>query len=105
MSHREKRTINLGNGGTYEQDYTVHADEIAAMRQRVADIMAEYPNASEAPRVAFLEATICQAAAALLEVHDDTGISLDNWVGPREVVETALMTIGLPRETFLENHV
>lgn len=39
------------------------------------------------------------AAAALLEVHDDTGISLDNWKGPREFVE---MMLGEPIQ---ENHV
>ena len=36
------------------------------------------------------------AAAALLEVHDDTGISLDDWVGPREFVNDVLAEFGLP---------
>ena len=40
-----------------------------------------------------------EAAAALLEVHDSTGISLDNWNGPREFVEDL---IGTP---ITENHV
>lgn len=43
------------------------------------------------------------AAAALLEVHDDTGISLDNWHGPKEFVNDVLAEFDLP--PFTENHV
>lgn len=47
---------------------------------------------------------VTECAAALLEVHDDTGISLDNWVGPRELCELALLIIGAD-EAFLVNGI
>jgi hypothetical protein len=49
--------------------------------------------------------TIMDAAAALLEVHDATGISLDSWRGPRELVEYALTLMQFPANTLLDNRV
>lgn len=101
MSHY--KTVESDN---YSALHTDHSAEIQAMRDFALSIVAKYPDgASTAPHLEFLEATVCMAAAGLLEVHDDSGISLDNWTGPRELVETGLMIVGLPRETFLENHV
>lgn len=39
------------------------------------------------------EVVILKAAADLLECHDDTGISLDSWPGPRALVELAFEII------------
>lgn len=96
MATRERNK----SGGT-----TNHGIEIDAMRRQVAMTMQEWPSSPDMPQELFHETTILAAAADLLEVHDSSGISLDDWIGPRMLVETAMMIIDLPRETFLENHV
>lgn len=58
---------------------TDHADEIATLRRAADDA-----GLSTADRLA------CAAAAALLVCHDDTGISLDDWDEPRDLVEHLL---------------
>lgn len=65
-----------------------HSDEIDRLRHIAAD-----PGVDEAVQIQH------EAAAALLEVHDQTGLSLDNWKGPREFVE---MLLG---GSITENHV
>jgi hypothetical protein len=40
------------------------------------------------------EAAAYETAAALLEEHDATGISLDHWIGPRELVNRCLQSLG-----------
>lgn len=93
----------------YEAKHTDHSGEIEALRAKVAEIMAQYPDTSVLPDEERLrvrmQSSHLMCAAALLEVHDDTGISLDNWVGPRELVEDSLEFLGFPDGTFLENHV
>jgi hypothetical protein len=62
-------------GGT-----TDHSEEIRELRERARTY------AQSAPASAI----VCRAAADLLEVHDRTGISLDRWDGPRDLVNLAL---------------
>jgi hypothetical protein len=57
--------------------YTDHSAAIAALRARCPSDTA----ALDDEQVATL------LAADLLEAHDDTGISLDNWISAREFVE------------------
>lgn len=83
-------------GGT-----TDHSEEIAEMEKFVAISMAE----KDVPYGMFLETLIVKTAATLLQGHDDSGISLDNWTGPRELVEQALSIIGKGDEDFVENGV
>lgn len=64
---------------------TDHSEDIARLR-RSATKWAFKAGQTES-RDLMLQALAQQAAAALLEVHDATGISLDNWVGPRGLVE------------------
>ena len=67
---------------------TNHTDEIAELRWR-----------ADRPGLDDLEAAALRAAADLLECHDATGISLDDWEGPG-----ALVNLLLPKR-FLHNHV
>jgi hypothetical protein len=79
-------------GGT-----TSHEVEIAMLRYEATkyrDLLKDHPTPGH-----LLQAVAREAAAALLETHDTSGISLDEWKGPRELVE---FFIG---ESFLENHV
>ena len=85
-------------------ELTDHAVFIAAMRREAAML-----RVMEGQRLLGAEqdrlrkdAEFMECAAALLEVHDSTGISLDDWRGPRELVETALRIVG---GTFTENGV
>lgn len=57
---------------------TDHSEEISALRFLV--------DSTRNHEVAI----IARAAADLLEVHDATGISLDDWIGPRNLVNFAL---------------
>lgn len=87
---------------------TDHFSEIVHMRAVAGVLMARYPDASTTPRQAYYEVTILMAGAALLEVHDATGISLDDWVGPHQLVETALEIAGYDTNALglpLHNHV
>ncbi len=104
MSNYLKVTHSLGSGSTYEAEHTFHGLEIAAMRADDEAIRASV-KPEDATFEQGLRSAAMRTAAALLEVHDDTGISLDNWVGPRELVELCLHTLGYPDGTFLENHV
>lgn len=87
-----------------EHRHTVHEDEIRALRAEALRLCGEVKPEDATPQQAILNAAF-EASAALLEVHDDTGISLDDWVGPREMVEACLTGIGYPDGTFLENEV
>lgn len=87
---------------------TDHNIEITAMREKAKEIVQKYPIGGEerAPESEFWKCTILMASAALLECHDATGISLDDWVGPRELVELGLTLIDLDSdEVFLKNGV
>lgn len=58
------------------------------MTNHSEDIERLYQQANLASLVRLDEhANMLRCAAALLECHDLTGISLDNWRGPREFVE------------------
>ncbi len=59
---------------------TDHSEDIVCLR---ADAESERLLAGGSAFVALALDT----AAELLEVHDDTGISLDNWTAPRAFVE------------------
>ena len=77
------------SGGT-----TSHEDEIRELREN-------------AERFAINDAgsaIVARAAADLLEVHDASGISLDNWAGPRNLVNLAL-TRHTQAGTFTPNGV
>ena len=89
---------------SYKATHTDHTDEIAALRSESQRLMRETPFEKAQYVDAILNAAF-ETAAALLEVHDATGISLDDWVGPRELVESCLTGIGYPDGTFLPNHV
>lgn len=89
--------------GYYEIRHTSHTDEIKALRDETLRRMDACPAATASIEEA-IQITAFQAAAALLESHDDTGVVLDNWAGPRELVEYCLSAIGL-NGTFLESHV
>jgi hypothetical protein len=81
------KTVDLGGRGSYKQVRTDHSEEIVAARAR-----ADRANS-------ILERTEILAACALLECHDATGISLDDWLPVREFVESTLGFV------ILENHV
>ena len=94
--------------GSYKAEHTDHSGEIAKMRDRANLIVKTFRGTGkhEPSQAMVLEATLLMAAAALLEVHDDTGISLDNWIGPRQLVESALELCGYDSDTvFLPNGV
>lgn len=86
---------------------TDHSDEILRLR-RIADEMSGVPvdSSTANPRAVMdwkLRYAAVKAAASLLEVHDDTGISLDDWLGVRDLVDTVLEQYELGE--LLENHV
>lgn len=85
--------------------YTDHSTDIAALRGISERIVAAFPDVNTAPSETRKDAVIAECAAALLEVHDDTGIALDNWTGPYELVIEGLALIGQPREAFIPNGV
>lgn len=87
-------------GGT-----TDHSQDIARMRSYAGIAMSKYGDPLDAPMEDNFRIYICMAAAALLEVHDDSGISLDDWLGPRELVEIAMNIVGLSPTDFIENGV
>lgn len=101
----------VGSNGTGRR--TDHSDEITRLRQ-ITDHTMEVGKDDPATVMTYegfvlpaaVMAAICECAAGLLEVHDATGISLDEWAGPRELVELALALAGYdPEVTFLENGV
>lgn len=75
------------------------------MRDLGTEIMHRYPDVNACPNEPLLESVILFGAAALLEVHDATGISLDDWTGPHEIVIQGLLIAGYDRSAFLENGV
>lgn len=75
---------------------TSHALEIANLRHIAARLSDAHQGTR--PDVALLTLTY-RVAADLLEAHDDTGISLDNWSSARGLVETLI------GEEILENAV
>lgn len=84
---------------------TDHSDEIAAMRVAVEAIMATFPFGLGCPDELRKDTVILMASATLLKCHDDTGVSLDDWLGPRQLITEALLLIGLDDTTFLTNGV
>jgi hypothetical protein len=84
----------LGGPATHFRT-TDHSTEIEHLRNDALLFSARYGATSA-------QAVISAAAADLLECHDATGISLDNWKGPRALVEYALSGDNL---TFLENGI
>lgn len=96
---------------------TDHGDEIATLRHELALIMdtkrgvwqfnGAHPSVSVGTRSVptLVAGTLIQTAMTLLETHDATGISLDDWTGPREMVLLALNLVGYPDEALLENGV
>lgn len=63
----------------HTSDRTDHSTDITALRDRAAT----YEEGS------FVRLTV-ETAADLLELHDETGISLDNWVAARGLVENLI---------------
>lgn len=98
--------------GTYKATHTNHSVEIEALRAKANEIMAANPVPADGqPLMSYednltlrTQVSTLLCAAALLEVHDATGISLDDWTGPRELVENALESVGHDG-AFLLNHV
>ena len=80
------------------EDRTDHSAEIAVLRRtaETLDIKGLLDN-PDAP--ASIESLTYYLAADLLGCHDDTGISLDNWLAARQLVERLT---GTP---VRENHV
>lgn len=108
MKYVEK-TFPSGVGGSYTATHTDHSDEIAEM-YRLAREMMETTDPAEATVEQALTIATLRCAAALLEVHDDTGISLDKWDGPDDLVNYGLwIAAGMKPEDrdlhFLPNHV
>lgn len=81
---------------THNYRTTDHSEEIAALRG-VAD--------DDTDGMSDLNKAVLLAAADLLEVHDATGISLDNWFGPKELIAQALKMVYPDEDRFLENGV
>lgn len=75
---------------------TDHADEIQHLRDVAAALSKAHGGTQ--PATALL-ALVNGLAADLLQSHDDTGISLDNWDNARGLVEVLL------NEKILENGV
>lgn len=73
---------------------TDHSGSIAQLRS-VADLHLEEPSTEHSKQ----HALNLQLAADLLELHDDTGISLDAWDSARQFVERYIGA------SIQENHV
>lgn len=82
---------------------TDHSEEIAVLRATAVGTLRSFPTG--APDEKRRNAAMLMCAAALLEVHDESGVSLDNWIGPLELVVEALLLVGRPAEDFLPNQV
>lgn len=87
--------VHNASGGTTE-----HEAEIAALREEAFLLQSLTPT-PRSPEDDDLVLRVCalMTAAALLEVHDASGISLDDWIGPRQLVEHFI------GDAFLENGV
>jgi hypothetical protein len=77
----------LPGGEAFHYRKSDHAEEIARLRER-AGLSDERQ-----------QALVYAVAAELLQAHDETGISLDDWLAPRLLVE---LLIGGP---IIENEV
>lgn len=88
---------------------TSHEHEIKTMREWVRMLVKGEPMAVMETKIGVIPAgvlaVILEASAALLETHDATGISLDDWTGPRELVELGLVLMLFPEGTLLANGV
>lgn len=69
-------------------DHSVEIQHLREMHRHLVDLMGE--KKSEAAMVTVLT---YEVVADLLQMHDDTGISLDNWHSAKELVE---ILIGSP---------
>lgn len=79
------------------QGRTDHSKAIAAIRKRIqqdVDVMANPAFMATSTGKMEYELVILAAAADLLQAHDDTGLSLDNWAGPLALVQLALQIAG-----------
>lgn len=81
------------SGGT-----TDHAEEIVELRAMAAEALADSDSMSDEGvftdgRLTYLTLNL---AADLLEAHDQTGISLDDWPYARQLVEALLESPVLP---------
>jgi len=79
-------------------------DKHVVLRSVTGEILSEYdqPMTDHSAEIALLRqspVTAHRAAADLLECHDATGISLDEWGPVRQLVEEAI------EGPILENHV
>lgn len=95
MSRIIKAGETRPNGQVCTFDYTDHSVEIAELRYQAA-CMRERDLEPGYNRARYIEAL--EAAAALLEVHDDTGIVLDNWWPVRQFIEGLIGKKVLPSE-------
>jgi hypothetical protein len=85
----ERRVMarRLPGGEAFDYRTCDHSEEIARLRQQ-AGLSSERQ-----------QALVCAVAAELLQAHDETGISLDEWLAPRMLVE---LLIG---HSIIENEV
>lgn len=63
-----------------------HSADITALRSTAKQLRALHTS-EELTHLIAVKSAMYETAAALLEVHDATGISLDHWKGPRDLVE------------------
>jgi hypothetical protein len=88
----------LAGGEATNYRTTDHTVEIQTLRDRAREMRengVETPSAYTVIRASHL-AVIYGLLADLLQSHDDTGISLDDWSNARMAVETALGAPILP---------
>lgn len=82
----------LAGGETTGYRTTDHSTEIQTLRDRARRLRedgVEAPSSYTVVRTTHL-GVIYGLLADLLQMHDDTGISLDEWTNARVAVETAL---------------
>lgn len=94
---------------------TNHEAEVTAMRllcfekRTLLDSYAEARSSGlvseKAIQRVILDVVVLDAAADLLECHDATGVTLDDWTGPKALVHEALAMIGLEPHHLLANGV
>lgn len=86
---------------------TDHSDEIRRLRDIADQMSVVVPAPGTNARALMdweLRLAAVKCAASLLECHDDTGISLDDWSpGPKDLVNVVLEQYEMGE--LLENHV
>jgi len=89
----------------FTHDSTDHSAEVLLMRAATVTAREKAATArSPISRDLFdREALILDAAADLLECHDATGVTLDEWSGPKALVHAALELVGLEPERLLHH--